>query len=211
VCMVCSPSASRDNLTVLAREHPGRRCPIVGMSGSCHAPLSQRPGRRSWRLLARALSGLSHVPWALCASTRFCISLISCSTALRYRGPRILCRSFAHVYGECVAPPASQDTMTGLGMSLLLKRTRGHGTLGLYVLAFGPIAWGEPLEYLLTADFVGYTYCIDSTHPLPPRPARAPRQTERSPGTRGLGGHRHLRVRHRWTVFEQFAGARGDF
>jgi len=37
--MVCSPYASRGNLTVLAKEHPGRHCPIVGMSGSFHAPL----------------------------------------------------------------------------------------------------------------------------------------------------------------------------
>ena len=46
------------------------------------------------------------------------------------------CRDLARVHGECATPPASQDTMIGLGMSLLSKYTRGHWTLGLYVLAF---------------------------------------------------------------------------
>ena len=55
------------------------------------------------------------------------------------------------IHGECAVPPASQDTMTGLGRSLLLKHNRGYWTLGLYVLAFGPIVWGEPLGYLLVA------------------------------------------------------------
>ena len=39
--MACSPYVSRGNLTVLAKERPGRRSPIVGMSGSFHAPLSK--------------------------------------------------------------------------------------------------------------------------------------------------------------------------
>jgi hypothetical protein len=51
--------------------------------------------------------------------------------------------------------PSSQDTMTCLAMSLLFKHTGGHWTLGLYVLAFSPIVWGDPLRYLLTAHFVG--------------------------------------------------------
>lgn len=44
--MVCSPYASRGNLTVLAKKHPGRRRPIVDMSSSYHAPLS-----KTWTLV----------------------------------------------------------------------------------------------------------------------------------------------------------------
>ena len=69
------------------------------------------------------------------------------------------CRDLARVHGECATScqPGYDDWFRS---ESTLKAYQGHWTLGLYVLAFGPIVWGELLGYLLTADFVGYTCCM---------------------------------------------------